>query len=261
MKLKCLNKTIICDEMKSDAFSSEALLIVTILYSFTVVSFGKYQVLRLVPLAAYPLFLAAASEFSCKDICRKLLAVSPLVIFTGIWNPYFDTALTQVLGFTVSRGWISFLSLIVKFILVVSSTLLMSTSLGFDKICRSLSSVGTPDVLVTQLFLLHRYIRLLSDEMHGIIRARVFRGGRITLHNAGNICGPLLLRTIYRSQRIHDALLCRGYSGSLYQSKPKKIIFTLKEILFVLCWVIFFTAARFLNITEFLGRMIMRCIV
>ncbi len=57
----------------------------------------------------------------------------------------------------------------------------MVAATGFDGLCRTAASVGLPDVLVTQLFLLHRYIRLLVEETHNIVRARVFRGGKITV--------------------------------------------------------------------------------
>ncbi len=261
VKLKNLYKSIIFNEGQSCGLSSSALVIVTMLYVFTVASVGKYQIIPFIPLAAYPVFLAVSTDLPYKDIGRKLLVASPFVIFIGIWNPYFDTAEIELFGAVFSRGWISFLSIILKFLLTVSATLLMIATVGFDKICRSLALFGFPEVLVTQFFLLNRYIRLLSDETHNIIRAWVFRGGKITLKNAGNICGPLLLRSISRSRRIHSALMCRGYHGCLYNNHGTQKLMTGNDMFFTFSWAVFFVAVRFVNLPEFLWHIISRCLI
>ena len=261
MKLRDLYKREIFGEKRVSTFSPLALLIVTMVFAIVTSSFDRYQTFRMLPLAAFPIFMGAVSCVSGRNLFRKMLAVSPFVIFIGIWNPFFDMIPTEFLGIALSRGWISFFSLVLKFTLIVSSTLIMVAAAGFDGLCRTAASVGLPDVLVTQVFLLQRYIRLISEETHNVVRARVFRGGKITLTNAGNICGPLLLRAINRSARIHNALMCRGFEGRLYQRHDAINRMSPRDLLFVLSWILFFCTVRIFDISTIIGDLIVRCVI
>jgi len=258
VKLKGLQKTRIYTEGPGYIFSPAALVVITLIYVVFVASFDKYQVLRLVPLAAYPVFLAASADVRPGAVLRKIAAASPVVLLIAVWNPLFDASRCEILGLSVSCGWLSFASVVFKFALTVSATLLMIAAAGFDKVCGALRALGLPDVLVTQLFLLNRYIRLLLDETHNAVRARLFRGGHITVANAGYICGPLLMRSIDRSRRIRFALACRGYNGSLCHEN--KELLSLCDKLFVIFWTVFFIAVRFQDFICASWRAILRCL-
>lgn len=260
MRLKDLYRTEIYDERSGTSFLPIVLLAVTLVYTVAVVSFDRYQTFRMLPLAAYPIFMGSFACVSGRDLFRKILTVLPFVIFIGIWNPFFDTTRTEYLGIMISMGWISFFSLILKFLLIVPATLIMVAATGFDGLCRTAASLGLPDVLVTQLFLLQRYIRLLVEETHNIVRARVFRGGKITIANAGNICGPLLLRCLSRSERIHSALMCRGFGGQLYHKYGRENRLSVHDLIFVLAWVLFFSMVRMFDMPIIIGDLIVGCV-
>ena len=261
MRLRDLYKREIFGEKRGSTFSPLALIIVTMTFAVATSSFDRYQTFRMLPLAAFPIFMGAVSRIQARDLFKKILAVSPFVIFVGIWNPFFDTISTEFLGIAISRGWVSFFSLIIKFTLIASSTLTIVAAAGFDGLCRSAAAVGLPDVLVTQIFLLQRYIRLISEETHNVVRARVFRGGKITLANAGNVCGPLLLRSVNRSARIHNALMCRGFEGRLYQGHDGINRILSGDLLFILFWILFFCTVRIFDISTIIGDLIVRCVI
>jgi cobalt/nickel transport system permease protein len=261
VRLKDLYRTEIYDERRGPSFSPLILLAVTLAYTVTVVSFGRYETFRMLPFAAYPIFMGSFTRMSGRDLFRKILAVLPFILFIGILNPVFDTNRAEFLGFIISKGWISFLSLMLKFVLIATSTLIMVAATGFDALCRAAASFGLPGVLVTQLFLLHRYIRLLVEETHNIVRARVFRGGKITLVNAGNVCGPLLLRCICRSGRIHSALECRGFEGQLCHRTGSSGRVSVRDIIFAVSWIVFFAIVRMYDISNIIGRLIVRCVI
>lgn len=261
MRLRDLYKREIFGEKRGSTFSPLALIIVTMTFAVATSSFDRYQTFRMLPLAAFPIFMGAVSRIQARDLFKKILAVSPFVIFVGIWNPFFDTISTEFLGIALSRGWVSFFSLIIKFTLIASSTLTIVAAAGFDGLCRSAAAVGLPDVLVTQIFLLQRYIRLISEETHNVVRARVFRGGKITLANAGNVCGPLLLRSVNRSARIHNALMCRGFEGRLYQGHDGINRILSGDLLFILFWILFFCTVRIFDISTIIGDLIVRCVI
>lgn len=261
MKLKDLYKTEIYDERRGCSFSAPVIIIVTMVYTLFVASFDRYQTFRMLPLAAYPVFMGSLARVSGRDIFRKMLAVIPFVLFIGIWNPFFETTRTEFFGRFVSLGWISFFSLFIKFILIVSATLIMVAAAGFEGICRTAASLGLPDVLVTQFFLLQRYIRLLVEETHNIIRARIFRGGKITLANAGDICGPLLLRCLCRAERIQSALMCRGFEGQLYRGDDRRKKVSVPDLMFALTWILFFSFVRIFDFSAIIGDLIVGCVI
>ena len=261
MRLKDLYRTEMYDERRGSSFSPLTLLAVTFAYTVAVVSFDRYETFRMLPFAAYPIFMGSFMRVSGRDLFRKILSVLPFILFIGILNPFYDTARAEFLGFVISKGWISFLSLILKFVLIVASTLIMVAATGFDGLCRSAASLGLSEVLVTQIFLLHRYIRLLVEETHNIVRARVFRGGKITLVNAGNVCGPLLLRCISRSGRINSALECRGFDGQLCHNSGSSAGVSVGDVVFAVSWIVFFTIVRMLDISNIIGDLIVGCVI
>ena len=110
-------------------------------------------------------------------------------------------------------------------------------------------------------FLLNRYIRLIVEETHNTLRARVFRGGRITLSNAGNVCGPLLMRSLSRSEKIHNALLCRGFDGTLWRGKCCMNRLSMQDIVFGLFWTAYFLIVRFFDISRIIGDLTVRCVI
>lgn len=261
MKLRDLYRTGIYDGKRVAGLSPLILLYVTSACIITAVSFGRYETFRIIPLAAYPIFVGAFAGVPAGGLLRKITAVMPFVLLIGVWNPFFDAVKADCLGMMISRGWISFLSLMIKFLIIAASTLIMVSAAGFDGLCRSASAAGLPEVLVTQLFLLHRYIRLLVEEAHNIVRARVFRGGKITIANAGNVCGPLLVRSVCRSEKIHNALVCRGFDGTFRHGGAKNSRLSGQDIIFALLWTAYFLIVRFFDISGILGDLTVRCVI
>ena len=78
--------------------------------------------------------------------------------------------------------------------------------------------LGCPRMLVAQLSFLYRYLFVLIDEGLRTRRARDFRGAAAAplgrrLAATGGVIGTLFVRTLDRSDRIHTAMLARGYQG------------------------------------------------
>ncbi len=85
-------------------------------------------------------------------------------------------------------------------------------------LCAGLGRLGVPRAFVVQLLFLHRYLFVLTAEAARMSRARALRNPerrRPSLRTFGSMMGHLLLRTTARAQRIHRAMLCRGFTGRL----------------------------------------------
>lgn len=233
-----------------------AKLITTLFFILTVVSFGKYEISMLVPYIFFPVYLLTAGNIPVLSIIRKILFISPFAIVIGIFNPVFDRDIIYILpDFGISGGWISFLSIIIKFTLTVSTALALIACTGFNNICYALNRFGAPKIFALQLMFLYRYIFVLAEEAARMVRARnlrSFNGKGKGVRTYGPLLGNLLLRTINRAERIHTAMICRGFDGNIRIVKKYK--FGYRELVFVVLWVSFFILFRFVNIPLIAGN-------
>lgn len=231
-------------------------LITTLLFIVIVTSFGKYEISGLIPLAFFPFALILLGNLPWQQLLKRLLLVSPFVIFVGILNPLFDqTPLIRVSAFMLTGGWISFISLTLRLALTVTAALILVATTGIDAICTALLRLGVPKVMVIQVLFMYRYLHVLIDEFIRITQAyslRSFHGEGLRFRVWGSLIGQLLMRTIERAQHIYQAMLCRGFDGEIHMLRPAKI--TLAETVYITGWAAFFLIARFINIPQALGK-------
>lgn len=235
-----------------------AKIIATIVFLAAVVSFRKYEISQMVPFIIYPVYLISAGNIPTGYILRKVLYVSPFAIMIGIFNPLLDHSTAMTIGsFTVSGGWISFCSIMLRFFLTVSTALALIACTGFNNVCYALHKLGAPRIFVTQLLFIYRYLFVLMEEGARMLRARSLRsyngkGGGLRVY--GSLTGHLLLRTVNRAQRIHNAMVCRGFDGNM--RIMRKSSFMLKDLVFILSWCAIFILFRFVNVSQLAGTFV-----
>ena len=233
-----------------------AKVVATLVFIVYVVSFDRYEVSRLLPFFLFPAFLIGMANLPFGYLLRKLLLVSPFVIFIGIFNPFFDRVIIlQIGGLNISGGWISLLSILLRFILTVGAALLLIATTGFPAICMALEKLGTPRIFAVQLLMLYRYIFVLIEEAIRMVRAyslRSFSKKKIRYHVFKHILGNLLLRTMDRAQRIHMAMLSRAFTGEI--RIVRQYSFGQRELLYLAGTVLIFSLFRFVDITALLGK-------
>lgn len=239
-----------------------AKLITTLIFIITVVSFNKYDLSSLLPLVMYPVVLISVGNIPVGQIGRKLVLAAPFAVAVGIFNPFFDrTIITQLGPIGITGGWISFISLLLRFVLTVSAALILIATTGFEAMCLALDRLKVPRVFVTQLLFMYRYLFVLIAEALRVVRAyrlRAPQSSRIDFKVFGTLAGQLLLRTISRAQRIHLAMLSRGFDGHMHLARTMDA--GKKDIVFILAWSSFFIMARVFNIPQFLGELCLRAL-
>jgi cobalt/nickel transport system permease protein len=231
-------------------------LITTLLFLFTVISFSKYEVAALFPFFLFPVILLTAGEIPLCFILKKVAIISPFAIFIGIFNPLLDTTQVAVLpGLTLAAGWFSFASILLKFILTVSTALLLIATTSFPTVCHALRQLGVPSIFVSQLLFLYRYIFVLAEEAMRIVRARDMRSfGRngTDVKVFIRIAGVLFLRTVERAERIYYAMLARGFQGDMPTSRRYHI--ATRDLIFAGSVGVYLFVFRFYPVSETLGR-------
>lgn len=237
-----------------------AKLISTIIYITCVISFSKYELSNLVPYVIFPVYLLSRGNISASYIIKKVLIVSPFAFMVAVFNPVFDTAAITRLGpLSVSGGWVSFFSILLRFALTVGTVLSLIACTGFYNICYALERLGLPRIFAVQLLFLYRYIFVLVEEAVRMVRARdlrSFSGRGRGLGTFGPLAGSLLLRSINRAQKIHQAMVCRGFDGNI--RLIRNYVFGRNEVLFLLQWTSLFIIFRLWNISKISGIIIMR---
>lgn len=237
---------------------SRTKLITTIIFAGAVISFDKYEISGLTFFFLYPAILMTMANIPMGLLFKKLLVVAPFAFFIGIANPFLDRAVLLNVGpIAVSGGWISFASIMLRFVLTVSVALILIATTGVMGVCLALERLKVPQIMCVQLLLLYRYLFVLIDEATRLVRARALRsfsnrGMGITV--TGHMIGYLLLRTLNRARRIYLAMLCRGFDGEIRLLRQMRM--GLLDGIYILGWATAFVFMRIYNLPQLVGRWI-----
>lgn len=232
-------------------------LVVTIFYIIMVVSFHKYDLNNLITMVIYPIIIFITADLSFLNSLRRLRVVLPLVCFVGIFNPFFDKKVLFTIGsLSVTSGFISMLTLMIKGILTVLASYLLIATTSIEKICYALKSLHLPNILITQVLLCYRYVTVLLKEVNTITEAYSLRAPNekgIHFKVWGTLIGQLLLRSIDRANIIYESMCLRGYNGDFYfQSKSPN---TVKDFIYLFICIVSFTILRYFPLTKIIGNL------
>lgn len=234
-----------------------AKLIVTLGYLFIVVSFGKYDITKLFPLAFYPIILISLGEISIKPLLKRMFLVTIFIGSIGMFNPIFDREIkVTVFSIGISGGWISLFSIILKCWFTVLGALLMIATTGMDNIAVALRILRVPKLFVMQLLQTYRYIIVLMEEVGATMNAYKLRAPAqkgISFKVWGPLVGQMLIRSINRAERVHAAMILRGFNGEYKTGVTPKL--TRKDWLYLLGWIAFFIVCRYYDLPELLGNL------
>lgn len=234
-------------------------VLTTLLFIIYVVSFNKYEIAKLLPFFLFPAFLIGLADLPFGYLLRKIILVSPFVLFIGIFNPFLDKEIMLQVGtLQISGGWLSLISILLRFILTVGAALLLIATTGFPAICMALEKLGIPKIFSVQLLMLYRYLFLLIEESIRTLRAytlRSFSPNKLRYHIFKHLLGNLLLRTLDRAQRIHMAMLSRAFTGRIQVARS--FSFGAPEFSYLAGSIALLTFFRFVDISALLGKLIL----
>ncbi len=223
-----------------------AIVFATAAFIVIVVSFDRYAVATLLPLALYPVALARLGKVPLAKVGRKLLPALPFVLMVGLFNPLFDPApRLELLGHAIAGGWLSLSSMLLRAVLTISTALILIAVLGIHRLCSALDRLGVPQVLTTQLLFMHRYLVVLAGELGRMNLARELRAPAVKampLAVYASLLGHLLLRTLERAERIHQAMRARGFDGQMPVQKFQP--WQWRDTLFLACCLSMFVLLR-----------------
>ena len=154
-------------------------------------------------LAAALMIAAGFSQLPPGFLARRLLLLEPFVIGAAV------LALFRPHGLSV------FVSLLSRSTLCLLAMILLSATTPFASLLRTIRDIGVPEILVSVLALMYRYLFVMIDEADRMRRARssrTFKAGRARSWGASaGIIGQLFVRSAGRAERVYGAMCARGW--------------------------------------------------
>jgi cobalt/nickel transport system permease protein len=200
--------------------------------------------------AGYAILLAvglAAARVPAGYVLARWLVVLPFLVAVVI-VPFLGPADLYVLRVGISwAGLVVVWNVAVKATLAVCAMTLLVGSTHFSDALAALDRLRLPRMLVMITALANRYVLILADEAHRMKRARDARGfGGRWLWQAGvvgRMVGTLFLRSYERGERVHAAMLARGFDGTNVVS-GHAMRFSLPDLVAAAGWAILLAGLR-----------------
>ena len=182
--------------------------------------------------AAYAVYLlalavvVAVSTVPPTYLLKRLVVEIPFVVF-AVLMPFIATGpRTEVLGLSLSApGLLAAWALLAKGTLGVLASLVLAATTEPRDVLLGLERLRLPQQLVQIMGFMIRYVDVVTDEMRRMRIARESRGftARDPRHwpVVARSLGALFIRSYERGERVHLAMVSRGYTGSLRHGSPR----------------------------------------
>jgi cobalt/nickel transport system permease protein len=182
------------------------------------------------PLQAWPAYVACAAALatvaalarvSAKTLWTRARVVLPLVLFVALFVPFARAGEPVDLGpFTVSREGLATLATVsAKAILGTLSAVLLGATTSFPDVLHALERLRAPRLLVLIAAFMYRYLFVIADEARRMKAALAARGyaprHALQAQAIGRVATALFLRTYERGERVHLAMLARGWTQAM----------------------------------------------
>jgi cobalt/nickel transport system permease protein len=142
-------------------------------------------------------------------------------IFFAILMPFFGTGERFEVGplNLYRESLLAGAAIVVKGTLGVLSAVVLSTSTTARELLRGLEKLHLPKLMVQIAAFMLRYVNVINDEMERMKVARESRGfiatGMKDWKVLATAASALFIRSYERGERVHLAMLSRGYTGVL----------------------------------------------
>ena len=153
-------------------------------------------------------------------VVKRSLIEIPFIAF-ALLMPFFGQGeRVEFLGLLLyQEGIEAGAGIIAKATLGVLTAILLSATTTAREILRGLEILKVPTLLVQIASFMLRYLNVVTDEMERMRVARASRGFQETgikhWKVLANSAGALFIRSYERGERVHLAMLSRGYTGTL----------------------------------------------
>jgi cobalt/nickel transport system permease protein len=170
------------------------------------------------------LFLVAAAGIMNRRTLRRFIEINTFILFLLVFLPFSLSGkpLFRLGGLVWSlEGVLRAAMIALKANSIMLAFAALIATMEPIRLGEALNRLGIPNKLTHILFFAVRYLDVIYREYTRLINAmklRCFRHGfnRHTFKTYGYLVGMLLVKSIDRSERILDAMKCRGFQNRFY---------------------------------------------
>ncbi|MGB7980303.1 MAG: cobalt ECF transporter T component CbiQ [Candidatus Nanopelagicales bacterium] len=198
----------------------EVKIVALVLFMFVVVATPAEQFWAFGLYAAMLIGIAAIAGLNARIVAPRMLVEIPFVLFAVLMPFFGPDPSVRVLGvwLSVAGLWAAW-GILAKATLGVLAAVILAASTRSRDIIAGLAALRLPAVMVSITMFMLRYMHVVADEMHRMGVARESRGFQATGVRSwpvlGQSAGALFIRSYERGERVHLAMLSRGYTGTM----------------------------------------------
>ncbi len=202
-------------------------IVVLFVYVISVAITSRHAVWAFVIHAALLATVAIAARVPASVIARRVLVVAPFLII-AVFMPFIgDGPLTRIGPIAVSTDglWAAW-SIIAKAVLGAAASIVLTATTPIAAIPTGLTRLHVPAPVVAIVSFMIRYLDLIAGQLHRMRLAMTARGyDPQWLWHARPIAsaaGTLFVRAYERGERIHQAMIARGFTGHMPDLDPTR---------------------------------------
>ncbi len=164
--------------------------------------------------------VAVAARVPAGHLLKRLLIEVPFVAFAVLMPFVAEGPHVRLLGMSLSvSGLWGAWNILAKGTLGVAASVLLASTTGLRELLLGLQRLRLPSLIVQIASFMIRYGDVITDEMRRMRLARVSRGfeARGVRHWGvlAKSAGALFIRSYERGERVHLAMVSRGYTGTM----------------------------------------------
>ncbi len=191
-------------------------------YSFVVALLNQFP--SLIAALVFSLVMVGLSRLNVREVAWRMVLVNGMIFFFWLVLPLTTPgeALFHLGPLAVTRPGVllsACITLKSNAILLAFMALVSTSSLA--TLGHAMNRLSIPDKMVHLLLLTYRYLFVIEQEYERLVRAAKVRGFRArtdihTYRTYAYLIGMLFVRSSERAERVHQAMVCRGFKGRFY---------------------------------------------
>jgi cobalt/nickel transport system permease protein len=160
-------------------------------------------------------------------VAGRLAAIIPFVAFAVVIPFVGEGEQVHIggLGLSVDGLWATW-NIVAKAAIGATAAIVVTATTPVPDLLAGLHRLRVPAVIVAIMAFMFRYLDLVIDQLARMRRSMTARGHDPRwLWQAGPIAasaGTLFVRTYERGERVHDAMIARGYRGAMPELHPRR---------------------------------------
>ena len=196
-----------------------AKIVTVFLFLVSMLTFSVYDLIDTIPYVIVTIIANLLLEIPFGYIINKTKVLLLFVLSIAIFNPILDRETAfSIYGINISYGWLSFFTIMLRGYVSITVAIMLILSTGFTPFCKALSKMKVPEILVSQLMFVYRYIIVLLEELSSMmnsIKSRGYGRKRFPIKLWSVFIAQLLIKSYSRAEMINMSMISRGYNGEI----------------------------------------------